>query len=168
MNSSANPSPPSESLFLRSALIIGALIGLMVALFFWSDQLSLPGFLSFPESALLSDLKAFVSATLATDPMLIFIGLGFFVFYCLVSTVARSKNHPTGKLLALFKSTGFSVSLALVAAKLPAILEKELTAAAAIAPVYHTLGWITFAVAAACILELVRESVLILTTKNDS
>ena len=164
MSHPANPSPSSENLFLRSALLIGALAGLISALFFWSDQLNFPGIFSFPESALIGDLKAFFTATLASDPMLIFVGVGFFCYYCLVSTMARSKNLPTGQLLAIFKATGFSVSLALVAAKLPKILEEELTAAAAIAPVYHTLGWITFAVAAACILELLRESILILRT----
>lgn len=107
----------------------------------------------------------FILASFASQPLLCFGALGFFAAYFLISAEARRRGASTTRLLAVFKSTGFSVSLALVAMKLPGILERNFEAAAAIAPVYHTIAWITAAVAGMCLLECLRETRRILQTR---
>lgn len=119
-------------------------------------------------SPLLQDLLVFVQTGIRQDPLLVCFAVGMFVFYVIASQVARSKQQPTGRLLSLFKATGFAASLALVAAKLPAVLLEHFPAAAAIAPMYQPIGFFTFAIVGACLLELVIETIKVVKAHKSS
>ncbi len=155
LQSTARP----RSVLGQLAFPAGAVAGLATVLYFAAGTSAgdaIPTLLR--QSPLITDLLAFVRFGLAHDPLLALAGAAFFACFALISSAARRRGMSTARLLSLFKSTGFSVALALVAAKLPRILVEDFTAAAGIAPVYQTLGWIIFAVAGACFLELVRET----------
>lgn len=159
MNNATNQQLNSDTVFSTIVFPLGFILGASFILSYshWisPNNVAEPGAFQFP---LVTDLVSFVASSLAKDPLLIVIGATMFLFFIGVSSLARLKGIPTGKLLALFKSTGFSISLALVAVKLPRILEEDFQTAAAIAPVYQTLGWIIFAVAGASLVELLRET----------